>query len=242
VDAGDCSNGQQCDAATGLCTGSAECSGTTPILWQGTCVQCVGNSDCDSGESCNQTTKTCASGQCASCASPYPACVEIGSDSYCVQCATDADCGLGGTCNVTSYACEGGTTTPTESCQSDADCDPGSSGYTLRCDKPSGYCYAEEGTCDDVTAFCVGTDGKVESCVSLLSIFGGGGALPEIPGGTGGDTIPGFCGCSTSATAPLGNCPNGALCIDFAALLAGLGGGGSVPGGAPNAVCFNLGL
>lgn len=241
-DASDCGNGQQCDVASGTCSGGGECSGTTPILWQGQCVQCTDNSHCAQGESCNQSTHTCASGQCASCAPPYPACVQIGNDSYCVQCSTDEDCGVGGTCNTTSYACEGGTTNPTAECTSDADCDPGASGYTLRCDVPSGVCYSVDGLCDNVTAFCVGSDGNPEKCVSLLEIFGGGlggGALP--PELTGGNTIPGFCGCSYTPAAPLGNCRSG-LCIDFGALLAGLGGGGSQPGGAPNAVCFDLGL
>jgi Cys-rich repeat protein len=245
VDAGDCGDVQQCDASTGMCTGGETCPNNRPILWQGECVQCVANTDCPEGQSCNQGSHTCASGQCASCAPPYPACVQIGNDSYCVQCSVDEDCGVGGTCNQSTYACEGGTTTPTEKCLTDADCDPGTSGYTLHCDKPSGRCYAEEGLCDEVTAFCVGSDGSVENCVSLLEIFGGaGGGLPEIPGGgTGGATIPGFCGCSTSPAAPLGNCRNGALCIDFALLLDLFSGGsGSQPGGAPNAVCFDLGF
>lgn len=237
--AGDCSNGQQCDTASGLCTGGGECSGSTPILWQGTCVQCVSNDHCAQGQSCNQSTHTCVSGQCAACAAPYPACVQIGSDSYCVQCGTDEDCGLGGTCNTQTYACEGGTTTPTEKCTSDADCDAGASDFTLKCDVPSGYCYSVDGMCDDVTAFCVGSDGKVESCVSLLALFGGGmgGALP--PDLSGGATIPGFCGCTTSLTAPLGNCRSGA-CIDLGALLALLGGGGSSPGTGPSAACWPL--
>ncbi len=235
---GDCQNGQTCDTGSGLCTGGGQCSAPTPVLWQGQCVQCVTNNDCN-GQFCNTSTNTCTSSQCASCAAPYPACVTIGTDSYCVQCAVDADCGLGGTCNTTNYACEGGTVTPTEKCTSDADCDPGASGYTLRCDIPSGYCYDVGGSCDNVTAYCVGTDGKVENCVSILELFGsglGGGALP--PEFTGGGTIPGFCGCTYPIPGvPIGgNCQTG-TCLDLAGLLQLLSGG-APPANSPSAVCF----
>lgn len=239
----DCQTGQTCDTASNLCTGSGQCTAPTPILWQGQCVQCVTNNDCPGGQACATATNTCTSSQCAACAAPYPACVTIGTDSYCVQCAVDADCGVGGTCNTQTYACEGGTVTPTEKCTSDADCDAGASGFDLRCDVPSGYCYDLAGSCDNVTAFCVGTNGAIEKCVSILEIFGGGlgGSLP--PEFSGGGTIPGFCGCSyTDPNNPFSgaNCRSG-QCIDFTALLALLGGG-SAPSGAPNAVCFNLGF
>jgi hypothetical protein len=241
--AGDCAQGQQCDQATGLCTGSAQCSGATPILWQGRCVECTNDSHCN-GEFCNQNTNQCESSQCAACAAPYPACVQIGEDSYCVQCATDEDCGVGGTCNTQSYACQGGTVTPTEKCTQDSDCDPGASGLPLVCDEPSGVCYSTDGTCDNVTAFCVGTDGKVEKCVSILEIFGGAaGGMSLPPEFSGGGTLPGFCGC-TPNPATLGltsNCQAG-TCIDFGALLGLIGGGGSQPGAAPNNVCFPLGF
>ena len=190
----DCGTGQSCSAA-GICTGgTGSCQPPTPYTLGDTCVACLSNDQCN-GLFCNSTTHTCQSDVCASCNDPYPACTQIGTDFYCVQCGSDTDCGLGGHCNLSTFACEGGTVTNTDPCTSDADCDDGGvSGYTLRCDQPTGYCYDVDGKCDSVTGFCPGTDGQIHPCKSLLDLFGGAGGLP--PEFSGGATIPGNCACS----------------------------------------------
>ncbi len=186
-------NGERC-GATGMCEGGlGDCVAPTPYYWNGSCVECYANEHC-AGGFCNSETHVCGSDVCASCADPYPACTQIGDDHYCVQCTSDRDCGLGGTCNNQTFACEGGTVTNTDPCTSDADCDDGGvSGYTLKCDEPSGYCYDANGRCDDVSAFCPGTDGVLHPCKSLLDLLGEMGLPTDLGGGV---TLPGNCTCS----------------------------------------------
>ncbi|MFO0746474.1 MAG: hypothetical protein U1F43_12475 [Myxococcota bacterium] len=234
----DCDGGQSCDGS-GHCTGTLSCQAPTPVEWQGTCVECTSNNDCN-GKFCDITNHVCTDSQCASCAAPYPACVTIGTDSYCVQCAIDDDCGVNGHCNTSTYACEGGTVTPTDKCTKDEDCDSGAStGFTLQCDVPTGLCYDVNGSCDDVTAFCINTSGQQTKCSSLFDLFGGagGGGLP--PELSGGGTIPGNCGCTCGPLGCIdaGDCRVGS-CVDFAGLLALLGGG-TPTSSAP--ICFDLG-
>lgn len=224
--AGDCLQGQTCDGS-GLCVGGPSCSEPTPVLWNGQCVECTSNGDCD-GRFCDIQNHVCSDNQCDSCNAPYPECVTIGSDTYCVQCTANEHCGTGGTCNLSTYACEGGTVTPTEKCEEDSDCDSGaSSGFNLTCHKPSGLCIDASGACDDVTAFCVNSAGAQVECRSLFDMFGGGGGMslpPELTGG--GGTIPGNCGCTCGPLGCIdaGDCLVGS-CVDFAGLLALLGGG-----------------
>jgi len=240
-----CQNGQQCNTSTHACEGTLSCSGSTPVEWQGTCVQCTSNTDCP-GQACDITNHVCTAGTCGAtvCAAPYPACVTIGNDHYCVQCdpsdtpeAVALLCG-DGTCNDTTYACEGGHVEPPTKCTQDSDCVGGEAGgFDLVCDTRSGYCYDTGGFCDDITAYCPGTDGVVRPCVSFFEAFsgGGGGGIPSIPGADGG-TIPGFCGCDYVGPS-LTTCATGATCIDIAALFAALGGGTPT---TSQPVCFNL--
>lgn len=202
-DQADCASDQTC--SDGTCTGGAvNCQAPTPYVLGEECVACISNDHCN-GLFCNTSTHKCESDVCASCVDPYPACTQIGTDFYCVQCDNDEDCGLGGLCNQSTFACEGGTVVNTDPCTADADCDDGGvSGYTLKCDTGTGYCYDTAGKCDGVTAFCPGTDGAIHPCKSLLDLFGAGGALP--PEATGGATIPGNCACS------LGTCKDGVTC------------------------------
>ena len=237
---GDCATDQTC--SNGTCTGgTGNCTAPTPYLWNGACVECISNDHCG-GLYCNSATNKCESDVCASCAAPYPACTQIGSDFYCVQCDTNDDCGVGGTCNPSTFACEGGTVTNNDPCASDADCDDGGvSGYNLVCDTSTGYCYDVAGSCDDVTAYCPGTlpsTGAPPKCMSILEAFGGGmggGGLPDM----GGATIPGFCSCEPLD--PLGltsTCQTG-FCLNLSAIMALLGGG--TPTGSDGAFCFSLG-
>ncbi|TNF24024.1 MAG: hypothetical protein EP329_26010 [Deltaproteobacteria bacterium] len=236
-DENDCSPDQTCNAGT--CSGgSSNCVAPTPYVLGDSCVECVSNDHCN-GLFCNSQTHKCESDVCASCVDPYPACTQIGTDFYCVQCDSDDDCGLGGTCNQSTFACEGGTVTNTDPCENDADCDDGGvSGYQLACDTSTGYCYDLGGSCDGVTAYCPGTlpsTGAPPNCISILDAFGGGGA-GGLPGG--GATIPGFCGCEPLD--PLGltsTCQSG-FCLDLAAILALLGGGGTPS--SSGAFCFSL--
>jgi len=236
---GDCQGGQTCDGS-GLCVGGPSCQEPTPVLWNGQCVECTSNNDCP-GQFCDIANHVCSDSRCASCAAPYPACVTIGQDSYCVQCSKNEDCGTGGTCSLSTYACEGGTVTPTEKCEQDSDCDAGaSSGFTLTCHKPTGLCVDANGQCDDVTAFCVNKSGQQVECRSLFDLFGGGGGMSLPPELTGGGTLPGSCGCSCDIPGVCigqGDCVVGS-CVDFAALLALLGGG-TPTSSAP--ICMDLG-
>jgi len=203
-DENDCSPDQTCNA--GVCSGGpSNCQPPTPYVLGDSCVECISNDHCN-GLFCNSASHQCESDVCSSCVDPYPACTQIGDDFYCVQCDKDEDCGLGGTCNLSTFACEGGTVSNDDPCETDADCDDGGvSGYTLRCDVASGYCYDVEGKCDGVTAYCPGADGAIHPCKSLLDLFGGaGGGLP--PEATGGATIPGNCACS------VGTCLGGVAC------------------------------
>lgn len=203
---GDCPQGQTCSG--GACSGGGDCAPPTPYLWNGVCVACTNNDHCN-GLFCDAATNTCQSDACAACAAPYPACTQIGTDFYCVQCASDADC-TGGTCNLQTFACEGGVIVPGEPCETDADCDDGGvTGFNLKCyrnagSSADGLCYDAAGGCDDVTAFCPGTDGQLHECKSILDTFGGTSGLP--PELLGGGTIPGNCACS------VGTCLEGVTC------------------------------
>jgi Cys-rich repeat protein len=238
----DCGAGRTCNTATNLCEGQTSCTGATPYALGDQCVECLTNSHCGD-RFCDQATHTCSDDQCASCADPYPACIDYEGQSYCVQCATNEDCvalnGEGSTCNTSTYACEGGVVRPADTCETDNDCASGAAGFNLRCHVASGFCYDVSGSCDDVTAFCPGNDGQVRPCQSLLSLLGGGGSAPALPPElAGGGTLPGFCSCTPG---PLGLGAGSCLagqCTDLGALLALLGGGGS--GGSSSPVCFDL--
>jgi Cys-rich repeat protein len=214
-----CDDGETCDIS-GFCT-SSECSGATPYFWDEQCVQCLEDGHCAEGMLCNTQTHTCGAGGdvCAQCSDPYPACAEVGGEIYCVQCTTDDHCGLGGVCNTATYSCEGGTVTPTDACESDADCDPGLTGFDLGCDTSTGYCYDKDGGCDGITAHCKG--GK--DCMDLMSLLlGGGGGLPPggipgFPGGGSGSTLPGFCECDVPFISDCGS----ATCLPIGELFGG---------------------
>jgi Cys-rich repeat protein len=229
TDDGHCDDGETCDI-NGFCT-SSECSGATPYYWDEQCVQCLEDGHCAQDLICNTQTHVCGAEPeaCAQCSDPYPACADVGGEIYCVQCTTDEHCGLGGVCNTATYSCEGGTVTPTDACESDADCDPGLTGFDLACETSTGYCYDKNGGCDGITAFCKGGG----ECLDLLSAFmGGGGGLPGggLPGMPGGGmTLPGLCPCDIPFIDP--NCGS-AICLPLGDITGGGGGGGSY--------CFSL--
>jgi Cys-rich repeat protein len=235
----DCGAGRTCNVAAKVCEGASTCTGATPYQVGDRCVECVTNSHC--GERfCDQATNTCSDDKCASCADPYPACIDYEGQTYCVQCATNADCealrGAGSTCNTSTYACEGGVVGPAARCQTNADCGSSSAGFNLQCDVATGFCYDAAGNCDDVTSFCPGTDGQVRPCQSLLALLGGGGSAPALPPEfSGGGTLPGLCSCSGAnplGIPPLpGTCRVG-TCVDPSTLL------GGTPG---NTVCVDIG-
>jgi len=175
---------------------------------------------------CNTQSHACgAEGDiCAQCSDPYPACADVGGEIYCVQCTTDEHCGVGGICNTATYSCEGGTVTPTDACESDADCDPGLTGFNLACETSTGYCYDKDGGCDGITAHCKG-GGECMDLMSLLMGGGGGlppGGIPGFPGGGAGSTLPGFCECDIPFISDCGS----ATCLPIGELLGGGGGGG----------------
>jgi Cys-rich repeat protein len=236
---GQCAQGETCNPTTNACeTGGTSCQAPTPYFSadDGKCVQCLENTHCNSG-TCNLTTKICEGDECAVCVDPYPACALVGGDYYCVQCTGDAECGVGGTCNLNTYSCEGGTVTPTDACETDADCDAGVSGFTLTC-HPDGYCIDVTGQCDDITAFCIGGN----KCVSLIEQFIGGGLeLPPelLGGGAGGATLAGACECVPEIDVPLiggasNDCPDKVNCSKglMGSLMELLGGGGTNPLGS----------
>lgn len=221
---GDCAPGQTCDTGTGLCTGTASCQAPTPYPFENTCVECLTNNHCGN-EFCDQATKTCSADPCAACADPYPACITYEGEQYCVQCSTDADCvavrGEGSTCNTATYACEGGVVLPgSGGCETDADCNAGQSGFTLRCNTATKLCYDVGGLCDGATAFCtVGNDPGLENCISFFELMGGGlgGDIGDL--GLGVET-PGFCLCDNSTPCPGGNpCGTGGGLISAIACL-----------------------
>lgn len=215
-----------CNVALGVCETTGECVAPTPYFNStlGKCVQCLNNTQCGNG-SCNTATGVCEGDVCATCVDPYPACALVGGDYYCVQCTDDSYCGTGGTCNLETYSCEGGTVIPGDACESDADCDPGITGFDLACDVDSGLCYDKGGACDDVTAYCVGG----YDCLSFFEAFGGG-TFPDIPlPGGGGSTVAGVCECTPGIPFidPQGSCPEGTQCLDLEAIFTLLGGGTS---------------
>jgi Cys-rich repeat protein len=241
-----CAQGQTCSAA-GICEGTASCQAPTPYPSGNTCVECLTNEHCG-GRFCDQTSKTCSDDPCAACADPYPACITYEGQQYCVQCSTDAECvearGEGSTCNLSTYACEGGVALPSARCETNADCDAGASGFNLLCHPTAKVCYDQGGLCDDVTAFCPGSDNQVRPCLSLLEAFGGGagGELPDL--GMGGATIPGFCSCQDLSGLGLGipsTCLGGGLCLNLGAIL-DLLGGGTGGGSQSGSFCFSLSL
>jgi hypothetical protein len=223
-----CSGGAKCNAA-GTCQGGGgtECVDPTPYLWEGACVECLNNTHCPVGF-CKSSTHTCEedTGVCSTCGDAYPACAEVGGELYCVPCTDDSYCNEGCKCDTASFTCEGNCVSDTfEKCKSDADCDPGITGYILTCETSTGLCVDANGGCDDITAFCKG-GGK---CSNFLEAFGlGGGGLPfPLPGGTGGGaaTLPGGCACDfliELVSPPEKKVCGTGLCFGFGGLIPGV--------------------
>ena len=76
------------------CKQTIDCGATTPVCWQGTCVQCTSDTNCGNGRKCNTSSHRCES----------------------APCTNDADCASGQRCNVTSRQCESNQPTPTLPC------------------------------------------------------------------------------------------------------------------------------
>ncbi len=244
---GHCGDSATCDA-TGACQGDEACSGDTPYLWDGQCVECLNSNHCDAGF-CATDTHTCQSDACDACDDAYPACVDVGGEFYCVQCTADNHCNPGCECNTQTYSCSGDCVIDiVDGCESDADCDPGTTAYNLACDTATGLCYDDAGACDEVVAWCInGND-----CKNLLELFIGG-SLPDLGGigdllggGQGGETeaIPGVCACTPDPTGiplPSAECPDGMVCLafdSFIGFLTALFGGTAAPVG--DGICADL--
>ncbi|MGM0576592.1 MAG: hypothetical protein ACQEXJ_12755, partial [Myxococcota bacterium] len=191
-----CTGEMTCDELSGSCKDpNQQCTGDTPFFWDGECVECLNNTHCADGLYCESETHTCTEqgSVCDTCSEDYPACVEVNGEFYCVPCDSDDDCGDNCACNTDTYSCEGDCTVKVGDCQSDADCDPGMTNFTLECDQDTGLCYDTAGQCDGVTAYC--RQGK-----KCLSPFGElGEFFDQFAGAGGGGTIPGSCECDTDA-------------------------------------------
>lgn len=209
----DCSGGSTCIASSHTCQ-KASCPSEKPIkLATGECVECSNDTHCSGssvGPKCvaNKCAKANQNNECAVCQDPYPGCVEINGAWSCVECATDADCAAKkkGSCSAKTFTCSGttaggGTVTPSTKCKADSDCKPGTSGFTLKCDVPTGTCYDVKGQCDNIVAFCNASKGSVCKPFDLLGLGGAGGGLPSIPGlpsSTPSSSGAGVCSCGTS--------------------------------------------
>ncbi|MEZ4268058.1 MAG: hypothetical protein R3F39_16960 [Myxococcota bacterium] len=168
------------------------CVAPRPYPYAGKCVECVSHSQCESGL-CLGATQTCQPvNLCGTCGGSYAACTELGGENYCVPCTDDAHCSPGCRCDLATFTCEGPCSGGGPPCKTDADCDPGETGFELTCEVASGLCVDAAGRCDEITAHCLG--GGV--CVNLVKYAGTRG-LPTPP--VGGKTFPGACACGPGA-------------------------------------------
>ncbi|MCO4760773.1 MAG: hypothetical protein KC502_04670 [Myxococcales bacterium] len=211
----DCKEGS-CITSSFTCQ-KAKCPDDKPQkLVTGECVECTNDTHCAAssvGPKCigNACSKANQSNECSVCQAPYPGCVEINGTWSCVECATDDDCKKTGkgTCSAKTYTCSattGGTVTPSTKCTKDSDCKPGTTGFKLKCDVPTGTCYDVNGQCDNLTAFCNASKGSQCKPFDMLGLGGAGGGLPQIPGlPGGGGTSPttsgaGVCSCGSASS------------------------------------------
>jgi hypothetical protein len=156
----DCPGGH-CDSESHVCVNPNGCPSAKPIkLADGTCGQCVANTDCKFSQMCDVVTHACTEkpAACFACDALYPDCVKINEAWSCVECTSDATCATKnvGKCNPKTFSCNlTGEGNPIQ-CTQDSDCKnaPGTA-FDLACDVTgTGVCYDKGGKCDNVSAFC----------------------------------------------------------------------------------------
>lgn len=154
----DCAEGELCDPSDGACRPAvaSKCGGSTPVLYNGACVECDASHACSAQRFCNLTSHTCvpclSSAQCTLATAP----VCDSTNHICTGCTTDADCaGRNGTraCDTSTGSCV--------ACASDADC-------AATPAKP--LCAASTHTCVACTSTAIGsTDAADRRCTALAS-------------------------------------------------------------------------
>ena len=159
----DCPGGH-CETGSHACVNPAGCPFDKPIkLGDGTCGQCVGNSDCTASQMCDLVGHACVKKplECFACSASYPDCVALNNTWSCVECASDATCAAKklGTCVTKFFTCSDDvtpTTGPPVGCKQDSDCkNAGLQAFDLACDATiTGLCYDKLGKCDNISAFC----------------------------------------------------------------------------------------
>ncbi|MDQ2653618.1 MAG: hypothetical protein M3Z20_11325 [Chloroflexota bacterium] len=102
IDGTSCGGGNQCcSGSCQACCDSDDCSGTTPICEDGSCVACsVNPSGCPGGACCDASSGTCA----GSCPASDPVCV----NKVCTPCSAAHHCPAG--CCATDGTCKAGNT------------------------------------------------------------------------------------------------------------------------------------
>lgn len=210
---------QCCYDTQAVCGAGVTCSGATPILLNGACVQCATDDDCEGGGSCNQSNNTCESAECSG-ATPYLI------DGECVECLTNDHC-PDGNCNTDSHECKAADDACGE-CNADYPVclELNNDTYCVQCSEDS-HCDAGC-TCDTNLYACSGncvvsggeqcTPGDNSTCPSHPDynlICHESGLCVADNGGCDGVNV---------------QCPFGNPCVGLMDLL--LGGGG-LPGGLP---------
>ncbi len=179
--------GGHCDTTTHTCVNTIGCPPDAPLkLSDGTCGECVVNTDCKAGKMCDVSVHKCIPipYDCQVCVAPYPDCFQVNGNWSCVECTSDATCAAQkkGTCNPKTFSCSSGTPTvdPGVPCTKDSDCKNfGGTAFDLTCDATAtGLCYDKSLKCDNIAAFCNAPSG----CL----------CLPDSPTATVGSCSCGF--------------------------------------------------
>lgn len=193
------------------CSGSAQCSGTTPICDGAFCVACSTN-DCPTELVCASSGACveCTPGSAGNCPETAPVC---STDNECVQCTPENDAA----CTGATPACDDDTNTCV-GCTGSGDCPAA----TPVCDVVSGSCAVcladgdcDDGVCDEARRVCVecmaagdcsGTqvcDTESNECVACMTSADCSAASPVC------NTTTNTCTTCTDGAV----CPNGQVCV-----------------------------
>ena len=196
------------------------CAGATSVCWNGLCVECADDADCDGSTGpCDPTTHTCMGLECEG-TTPYEhdgTCVECLEDDTCAE----GSCGADHQCRTSGDACGAGRSglypacavingvAACVPCTEDAHCDGGTCDTaTYRCSNagaescnqscvtsgcPSGTAYTL--ACDPESGCCYDTNGSCDNVVAFCREQTGSECVSVLEMFSGGSSgIPGLPG------------------------------------------------